>query len=322
MHFNWIDWIIFFVVLYHIIDGWDKGLVSILGSTIAFLISLWVAIRFNTEIGGFVGGIFGLPVVWRDAIGYILLALPTEMILNLFIEGQVKKAPPEVTNTPVNRIFGSIFAVGNALIFFAFLLLVILALPIRGTIRRDIKDSVIGHELVVLADRYGGSVRSSLDSIVEEARKFVTIKPQSQERVDLNVNPNPDQLTVDPASEEQMVALVNEERVNEGLPPLRVDDRLVTVARDHSLDMFNRRYFSHVTPEGQDLSFRARQQNVEYRIIGENLGYAPDVEMAHTGLMNSDAHRQNILDPTFTRIGIGIIDGDVYGKLFTQIFAN
>lgn len=322
MHFNWIDWIIFFVVLYHIIDGWDKGLVSILGSTVAFLISLWVAVRFNTEVGGFVGGKFGLPVVWRDALGYILLAMPTEIILNTLIERQIVKAPPEVIRSPVNRVFGSIFAVENALIFIAFFLLVVLALPIRGTIRRDIKDSVVGHNLVVLADRYGGSVRSSFDSLAQEALKFVTIKPQSQERIDLNVNPKPNQLTIDAAGEERMVALVNEERVKAGFLPLRVDDRLVTVARDHSLDMFNRHYFSHVSPEGHDLSYGARQQQVVYALIGENLAFAPDVESAHTGLMNSDAHRRNILDPTFTRIGIGIIDGDVYGKLFTQVFAN
>lgn len=322
MQFNWIDWIIFFVVFYHIIDGWDKGVVSILGSTVAFLISLWVAVRFNTQVGGFVGGKLGLLVVWRDALGYILLAMPTEIILNSLIERQIKKAPSEVTSSLVSRIFGSIFAVENALIFIAFLLLVILVLPLRGTIRRDIKDSVIGHKLVVMANQYGGSVRSSFDSLYQESLKFITIKPQSQERIDLNVNPKPNQLTIDAAGEELMVALVNEERVKAGFLPLRVDDRLVTVARDHSLDMFRRRYFSHVSPEGQNINYRARQQQVVYTLIGENLAYAPDVETAYTGFMNSDAHRRNILDPTFTRIGIGIIDGDVYGKLFTQVFAN
>lgn len=322
MQFNWIDWTIFFVVLYHVIDGWGKGVLAIVGNTFAFLVSFWVAVRFHAGVGGLVVGMFRLPVAWGNVLGYILLAMPTEMLFISLIERQLSKAPSEVTRSWFSRIFGSFFAVVNALIFIAFFLLVVLALPIRGTIRRDIKDSLVGHKLVVLANQYGGSVRSSFDSIAEEALKFVTIKPESQERIALNVNPSSDELSVDTTSENNMVALVNEEREKAGLLPFQVDDLLVTVARDHSLDMFNRRYFSHVSPEGQDVSYRARRQKVVYKIIGENLAFAPDGESAHAGLINSDLHRKNILDPTFTRIGIGVIDGDVYGKLFTQVFAN
>lgn len=322
MHFNWIDWIIFFVVLYQAVDGWDRGLVALLSNTFAFLMSLWFAVRFHGVVGGFVVDIFGLPSVWKNVLGYVLLALPLEIVINSLLEWRILKIPQKIAGSIINRWTGSIFAVANALLFLAFLLLVILALPIRGTVKRDIKNSFVGSKLVILAERYGGSAKSSLDSIAQEAFKFVTIKPQSLERIDLDVSPESDQLTIDVTSEERMVALVNEERVKAGFLPLRVDDRLVTVARDHSLDMFNRRYFAHVSPEGQDTNYRARQQQIVYTLIGENLAYALDVESAHTGLMNSERHRKNILDPAWTRIGIGVIDGDVYGKLFTQIFAN
>ena len=61
---------------------------------------------------------------------------------------------------------------------------------------------------------------------------------------------------------------------------------------------------------------------ISYSIAGENLALAPSVVRAHDGLMNSSGHRRNILDPAFTKIGIGAIDGGVYGKMFTQIFTN
>lgn len=322
MQFNWIDWVIFFVVLYQVIDGWDKGLMSLVSNTLAFLASLWIAIRFHAQVGGFLVAKFGLPNVWTNVLGYLVVAFPTEMVINTMLEWPLAKLPQKIRASVINRWFGSVFAVANALIFIAFLLLVIIALPVRGTVKRDIKNSGVGSQLVLVAEAYGGNVKSSLDSITQEALKFITIKPHSAERLDLDVSPQSSQLTVDAASEVQMVALVNQERAKQGLNALRVEEKLTIVARVHSRDMFERRYFSHYSPEGRDVGYRARQESVEYSLIGENLAYAPDVTTAHAGFMNSEGHRTNILDPSWTRIGIGVIDGDVYGKMFTQIFAN
>jgi len=43
---------------------------------------------------------------------------------------------------------------------------------------------------------------------------------------------------------------------------------------------------------------------------------------AHNGLMNSEGHRANILEPEFRKIGIGVIDNGVYGKMFVQVFTD
>ena len=322
MQFNWIDWIIFFVVLYHIIDGWDKGLMSLLSNTLAFLASLWIAIRFHTQVGGFLVTKFGLPQLWTSVLGYLVLAFPSEMMINSVFEWPLRRIPQKIVGSVINRWFGSLFAIANGLLILAFLLLVVLALPIRGTVKRDIKNSAVGSKLVVLSERYGGNVKSSLDSITQEALKFVTIKPTSQERLNLDVTPEQNQLTLDADSEAKMVKLVNLERAKLGLSVLIMEENLTNIARSHSRDMFERRYFSHYSPEGRDVGFRAREEGIEYSLIGENLAYAPDVEMAHTGFMNSEGHRKNILDSAWTRVGIGVIDGDVYGKMFTQVYAN
>lgn len=322
MQFNWIDWIIFFVILYHIIDGWDRGFVSLVCNTFAFLVSLWIAIRFHAQVGGFFVRTFGVPLIWTDVLGYLVLAFPVEILINSILDWPLKKIPKKIVGSFINRCFGSLFAIANGFLILAFFLLVVLALPIRGTVKRDIKNSTVGSKLVLLSERYGGNVKSSLDSITQEALKFVTIKPKSNERLNLDVAPESNQLTVDEASEAQMVKLVNEERVKQGQRALRVEESLTIIGRSHSRDMFIRRYFSHYSPEGYDVGYRARQGGIEYTLVGENLAYAPDVEMAHTGFMNSEGHRKNILDTAWTRIGIGVIDGDVYGKMFTQVFAN
>ncbi len=322
MQLNWIDWIIFFIVLYQIIDGWDKGIVSLLSNTLAFLASLWIAIRFHGQVGGFVIQIFGLPPLWTNVLGYLVLAFPAEMIINSMLEWPMRKIPQKIVGSMINKWLGSVFAIVNALLFVSFLLLIVLAIPSRGTVKRDIKNSRIGSQLVLLSERYGGKVKSSLDSITQEALKFVTIKPKSQERLDLDVAPEESQLTVDSQSEQAMISLVNAERSKLGLAILRVDDTLTKVGRGHSRDMFRRRYFSHFSPEGWDVSYRAKQEGISYSLIGENLAFAPDVTTVHTGFMNSEGHRKNILDPAWNRIGIGVIDGDIYGKMFTQVFAN
>ena len=322
MQFNWIDWIIFFVVLYHVIDGWDKGLMSLLSNTVAFFASLWIAIRFHTQVGGFLVTTLGLPQLWTSVLGYLVLAFPSEMMINSVFEWILYKIPKKIAGNIVNRWFGSLFAVINALLLLAFLLLIVLAIPIRGSVKRDIKNSLVGSKLVLLSEAYGGNVKSSLDSITQEALKFVTIKPTSQERLNLDVTPEQNQLTLDSDSETKMIKLVNAERAKLGLSALIAEEGLINIARSHSRDMFERRYFSHYSPEGHDVGYRAKREEITYALIGENLAYAPDVEMAHAGLMNSEGHRKNILDSAWSRIGIGVIDGDVYGKMFTQVFAN
>ena len=321
MQFNWIDWIIFFIVLYQVIDGWDKGILSLVSNTLAFVASLWIAVRFHAQVGGFFVQKFGIPAVWTNVLGYLIIAFPSEMMINTILESPMRRIPQAVMGSFINKWLGSLFAVVNSLVFVAYLLLIILAIPSRGSVKHDIKSSMVASKLVLLSERFGGTIQSSLDSITREALKFVTITPKSKERLNLDISPESGQLTIDAISEAQMIALVNSERSTRGYRQLERDDRLTDIARKHSMDMLKRRYFSHFSPEGHDVGYRAKQGSITYRLIGENLAYAPDGATAHAGLMNSEGHRKNILDPEWTMIGIGVIDGDIYGKMFTQVFS-
>lgn len=52
------------------------------------------------------------------------------------------------------------------------------------------------------------------------------------------------------------------------------------------------------------------------------MAYAPDTQTAHTGLMDSEGHKRNILEAEFGRVGIGVIDAGVQGMMFVQVFAD
>jgi uncharacterized protein YkwD len=65
-----------------------------------------------------------------------------------------------------------------------------------------------------------------------------------------------------------------------------------------------------------------RTANIHFETAGENLALAQTVEIAHVNLMNSPGHRANILNPSFGRVGIGILDGGFYGLMISQEFRN
>ena len=129
--------------------------------------------------------------------------------------------------------------------------------------------------------------------------------------------------------EAAVLARVNEERRGAGLAPLVNDERLGEVASDHAMDMIHRNYFDHVDPDGRTLADRIGKGYPHKTLeTGENIlrliGHLRPDEQAKrmvAAWMNSPAHRKNILDPRFTRTGIGVWAD--YGRLLAaQVFVR
>lgn len=118
------------------------------------------------------------------------------------------------------------------------------------------------------------------------------------------------------ADEQQMIQLVNQERQKVGVAPLKIDVELSRVARIKSTDMRDKNYFSHTSPTYGSPFEMMKNFGITYRTAGENIAKHSSVIGAHTGFMNSDGHRANILNPSFTHIGIGIVDGRYYTQMF------
>jgi uncharacterized protein YkwD len=122
---------------------------------------------------------------------------------------------------------------------------------------------------------------------------------------------------------------VNEEREKAGLRQLVFDPEISDVARAHSADMLDRDYYDHVSPEGADPSDRVRtaricigaSENI-YKMSTSNTGHSEEgvAEFAMNGWMESPGHRENILDRTVSRIGVGVVFGNDGTILATQNF--
>lgn len=129
-----------------------------------------------------------------------------------------------------------------------------------------------------------------------------------------------DVITVLPSDEAMMLKLVNRERIKYHLGILKLDSRLVQAARMKARDIAEKGYFDHISPTyGSPFEMMAKL-GIKFRMAAENLAGHQTVEQAHVGLMKSPGHRKNILTPEFTHIGIGVVKGSKYGKVFTQLF--
>jgi len=135
-----------------------------------------------------------------------------------------------------------------------------------------------------------------------------------------NPTPTPQPSTGISAEESKMVNLVNQARISQGIKPLTVNSQLVNLARKKSQDMVAKNYFSHNSPTYGSPFDMIKNAGITYRTAGENLAGAATTESAHQNLMNSSGHRANILNPSFTEIGIGIASGSIYGNIYTQLF--
>ena len=104
----------------------------------------------------------------------------------------------------------------------------------------------------------------------------------------------------------RVLELVNSERAKAGCQALTEDKRLDNAAQGHSDDMSRNSYFSHTSQDGR--TFVDREHNAGYPSPGgENIaeGYT-SADAVMDGWMHSDGHRRNILDCSFTTIGIGV----------------
>jgi uncharacterized protein YkwD len=121
----------------------------------------------------------------------------------------------------------------------------------------------------------------------------------------------------DPGVEEQVLALVNAARADEGCGALVADEGLAAVARAHSADMRDRDYFGHVDRAGLDPFDRAEAAGVDARAENIAMGQ-PDAEAVMDSWMDSSGHRANILDCSLTSLGVGVAEGSG-GPWWTQL---
>lgn len=332
--FNLIDIIIIIVFLFYAFEGFEVGFIAAFLDLVSFVLSFALGIKFYGLIGLILIRDLSFSTGFANAISFFLIAFVSEIILNIIfhriIYHAILEANPRPKNSKenvnyaylksINQFLGIFPGIASAFVLLSFILTVILAFPFSSTLKHVISSSKISNLLVANTQGFEKTINNIFGGAIDETINFFTIKPQSDETVNLNFTAS--NASEDEEAEKQMFILVNKERTVRGLSALVIDSKLKQVALVHAKDMFDRGYFSHYTPEGYSPFDRMAAADITYSYAGENLALAPNVSIAMQGLMNSPGHKANILSPNFGRIGIGVIDGGVYGEMFVQEFKD
>ncbi|HTH92996.1 MAG TPA: CAP domain-containing protein [Candidatus Paceibacterota bacterium] len=114
-----------------------------------------------------------------------------------------------------------------------------------------------------------------------------------------------------------IIDATNQERLDDGLPPLKTNNELAASAKLKVEDMITNQYFDHTSPSGKTVADLGQQVGYDYVVMGENLALG-DFTSAHDLLqawMKSPGHRANILNDTYQDIGVYAAQGMYQGHM-------
>ena len=325
VNLNVIDIAIIVVIIIYAVEGYALGFIRGLADFLSFVISFAFALSFYGVFGAFLVDNLNMPKGFSNAIGFFLAAFICEVGLTILFRWVILPAISNSTDKlkvprEAGKIAGIVPGVLSAIVLMAFILTMVVVLPLSPYLKNLVSASRLGVTLVSGIQGFDEQINNVFGGAVNDALTFLTVEPKSEELLKLNFETA--KVAVDRESESEMLILINKERSSADVPRVKEDQNLREVARKHCTDMFARGYFSHYTPEGASPFDRMASDEIRFSFAGENLALAPNTVLAMKGLMNSSGHRANILSENFGSVGVGVIDGGIYGEMFCQEFTD
>lgn len=324
--FNWLDILIVIIIVFYAIEGYSLGFLLAIIDFTSFVLAFILGIIFYGRIASVLVTVFKITHGFANAIGFFVAAAFFEIVFNFILKTLVSGIPflnkdlKSNNLKTANHLLGIIPGVLSGLLLSSFIVSLIITLPFSVFLKHSVNNSKIGNVLAANTQNFSKNWNNIFGGAVNDALSFLTVEPESNQTIDLHFKTS--NTTVDKKAEQEMLLLVNRQRLSRGLKALVSSEELSIVGRAHCKDMFKRGYFSHYTPEGLSPFDRMLSVKLDFNYAGENLALAPNVNLAMSGLMESPGHKANILSPDFKRLGVGVIDGGVYGQMYCQEFTD
>jgi uncharacterized protein YkwD len=134
-----------------------------------------------------------------------------------------------------------------------------------------------------------------------------------------------DGMTISQA-EVAMVDALNVDRTTRGLVPVRIDSRLMAIARARSADMATKDYFSHTQPDGRNVFDILSAQKITWYNAGEIIAWnnyptlETSVAAGNTQWLNSPPHKAIVVSTTYNYVGVGLALGSNGKKIWTAVY--
>jgi uncharacterized protein YkwD/uncharacterized membrane protein required for colicin V production len=320
---NAVDLVLVLALAFYALDGIRRGFIAASLSLVGIFLTIAAAIKWYPLGAAIIGRYVNWPPLVVNVAGFFALLLVAQLAMSIVTRLiLVVLAPVRLLLGPLlilERLLGAVPGFIQGMLIAALVLTPLHLFPISSPIAEAIDRSAVARQITARSAALAPQIERFVGRVVEDNMLFRSRVVEEDESVRL---PPQADLHPDPAAEAAMLMLVNQERAKAGLQPVVADEQLRKVARQHSEEMFRLGYFAHVSPKGDTPMERLRRGGVFYFSAGENLAYAPTVEVAHSGLMASPGHRKNILSTEYSRVGIGILSAGLYGRMFTQNFAG
>jgi len=324
--FNWVDILVVIVILFYILEGYAIGFLTALVDLISFILAFFAGLTFYGVFANLLVKFLSMPQGFAKAAGFFIAAFMVEILVTIYLKKIVNSSfqAEVIDKNPIykkiNLWLGIIPSVFSGIILTTFILTLVATLPFSIFLKRSVLNSQIGSRLVNSTGGLSKNINNIFKGAANDSLAFLTVEPTGNESVKLNFKLN--KFSIDKGSEAKMLEMVNKVRKGNMTDALVLNNQLTDVARKHCEDMFKRGYFSHYSPDNISPFDRMAQADISFDFAGENLAFAPNVDLAMDGLMKSPGHKANIMSTNFARIGIGIIDGGIYGEMFCQEFAD
>ena len=322
---EYIELFVYIFIVFFVINGWKKGFLLQFFYLMVLLISIALSFRYSDQVGSYISSWFNSNIQLSEIFGGVLIFITVLTVSSFF---QNFLANNKKQRDVGNKILGGFVSllVSNLILTLIFTITSIISVP------QFFEDTIENSNLVSFYTDTSGTPQQALELItgtdlikVVSRIKDLTGKSSvvvgEQGCIEIpkyslsNLSNNNEQ-------KDELYELLLTERSNQNLAPLELSEKLSNIALNYAYAMYQDGFWCHKNPKnGELVGDRLSKQGFPYIDIGENLALSSSVRSGHISLMNSESHKNTILDNEFKRVGIGIVSGPL-GLIIVQIFSS
>ena len=322
---EYIELFVYIFIVFFVINGWKKGFLLQFFYLMVLLISIALSFRYSDQVGSYISSWFNSNIQLSEIFGGVLIFITVLTVSSFF---QNFLANNKKQRDVGNKLLGGFVSllVSNLILTLIFTITSIISVP------QFFEDTIENSNLVSFYTDTSGTPQQALELItgtdlikVVSRIKDLTGKSSvvvgEQGCIEIpkyslsNLSNNNEQ-------KDKLYALLLTERSNQNLAPLELSEKLSVIALNYAYTMYQDGFWCHKNPKnGELVGDRLSKQGFPYIDIGENLALSSSVRSGHISLMNSESHKNTILDNEFKRVGIGIVSGPL-GLIIVQIFSS